>query len=307
LLARPSGTFVNAHNDVIPQWLCVVIYLLRVLDDDPHAGDVQPQLLDRIDALRVLRADTPEERGRLLEQIGGPGRVEQDIVRQLALTKPLWQPAEFDEAHRIAMKALEVLDRNGVRGAPMPRLLGPLKPVVGVVVQLVTRWIVRGYQNNLAGAIRRLYERREAQSIWGSPAHVMLRRARINAVQVEHGLRSNPIGIPGFLLGGAVLSGLFSLIAQGVAAAVQSPLGRIIVGLFVFVLLSGLSWVALFAASIARRRIRLCTEQPMQVLWDVLGAAGDPPRDHSFKFSLVAIVLLALSVLAIPIVVSAIV
>ncbi len=81
-------------------------------------------------------------------------------------------------------------------------------------MQLVTRLIVRGYQNNVASAIRKLYERREANSIWGSPAHVLLRRARINAVQVEQGLRSNPVGVPGFLLGGAALSGLFSLIAD---------------------------------------------------------------------------------------------
>lgn len=39
----------------------------------------------------------------------------------------------------------------------------------------------------------------------------------------------------------------------------------------------------------------------------MIGAAGDPPRDHSFKFSIVAIVLLAASVLAIPIVVSALI
>lgn len=278
-----------------------------MLDHDPHAGDAEPRLLDRIDALRILRADTEDEKGRLLEQLGGASLVDQDIVRQLAKPKPLWQPEQFDEAHRMAMKALEVLDRNGVRGATMPRLFGPLAPVVGVVVQLVTRWIVRGYQNNLVGSIRRLYERREAQSIWGSPAHVLLRRARIQVTQIEQGLRSNPVGVPGFLLGGAALSGLFSLIAQGVTAAVGSTTGRVVVGVAVCVLLSGLSWVALFAAGVARRRIRLSTDQPMKVLWDVVGAAGPPPRDHSYKFAVIAIALLALALAAIPIVVSAIV
>lgn len=282
-------------------------YRADVPDHDPHAGDVTPGLLDRIDALRILRADTEEEKGRLLEQLGGRGRVDQDIVRELAKPKPLWQPDQFDEAHRMAMKSLEVLDRNGARSAPMPKYLGPLKPVVGYVAQLVTRWIVRGYQNNLVGAIRRIYERREAQSIWGSPAHVMLRRARINATQIEQGLRANPIGVPGFLLGGAVLSGLFSLVAQGITAAIGSATGRIVIGVVAFVLLSGLSWVALFAAGVARRRIRLSTDQPMKVLWDVIGAAGNPPRDHSYKFAVIAIVLLVLAVAAVPIVVSAIV
>lgn len=157
------------------------------LDHDPHAGEDDPQLLDRIDALRVLRANSNEEKGALLEEIGGPGKVEQEIVSELSKIKPLWLPDEFPEAHRMAMRSLEVLDRNGVRGAPMPSVIGPLKPVVGFIVQLVTRWIVRGYQNSLASNIRKLYERREANSIWGSPAHRMLRRSRINAEQVEQG------------------------------------------------------------------------------------------------------------------------
>ncbi len=63
-----------------------------MLDHDPHAGDAEPELLDRIDALRVLRANSPEEKGRLLEEIGGSGRVEQDIVDELAKIKPSGNP-----------------------------------------------------------------------------------------------------------------------------------------------------------------------------------------------------------------------
>lgn len=269
-------------------------------DPVPHEGE----FLDRIDALRVLRAATPEEKGRLLEEIGGPGKVEQEIVSQLSKIRPVWQPQRFPEAHRMVMRSLEVLDRNGVRGAPMPGAFGPLKPVVGYVVQLVTRWIVRGYQNSLASNVRKLYERREANSIWGSEDHVILRRARINAVQVEQGLRSNPVGVPGFLLGGAVLSGLFSLIGNLISRLVEDTVGRIILGVVLGGLLLGLSWVALFAASIARRRIRLTTQQPVQVLYDVIGAAGEPPKDHSYKFAVIAIVLLVLASLAIPVAVS---
>lgn len=275
------------------------------LDHDPHAGPDEPELLDRIDALRVLRADSPEEKGRLLEEIGGPGQAEQDIVDQLAKVKPLWQPAEFPEAHRMVMRSLEVLDRNGVRGAPMPRAVGPLKPVAGFAVQLVTRWIVRDYQNKLASDIRKLYERREANSIWGSPAHVVLRRARINAVQVEQGLKSNPIGVPGFLLGGAVVSGVFSAIGEALGNAIDDATSRLVFGAVVGLLLFALSWVAIYAASIARRRIRLTTQQPVQALWDTIGAAGDPPRDHSYLFALIALVLLAVAALAIPLIASA--
>ena len=173
------------------------------------------------------------------------------------------------------------------------------------MVQLVTRWIVRGYQNSLATNIRKLYERREANSIWGSPAHVLLRRARINAVQVAQGFTSNPLGVPGFLLGGAVLSGVFSAIGGAVTSAVEDDVGRIVLGAVFAAVLVSLSWVAIYAASIARRRIRLTTDQPIRALWDTIGAAGDPPRDHSYHFALIAIILLIRAALAVPIVVSA--
>jgi hypothetical protein len=163
---------------------------------------------------------------------------------------------------------------------------------------------VRGYQNNLAGTIRKLYERREANAVWGSEEHVLLRRARINAVQVEQGLRSNPVGLPGFLIGGAALSGLFSVIGRGLSSAFQNEISRIALGIAIGLVMLGLSWVALYAASVARRRIRLTTQQPVQALYDVIGAAGSPPRDQSYLFAVVAIVLLLLAALAIPIVVS---
>src|SRR3954451_12650445 len=99
-------------------------------------------LLDRIDALRVLRADTPQEKGAILEQIAGRGKPEQDIVKELSKVRPLWRPDRFEEAHRLAMRSLEVLDRNGTRVPKLPRL-GPLRPVAAYVVQQMIRWIVR--------------------------------------------------------------------------------------------------------------------------------------------------------------------
>jgi hypothetical protein len=268
--------------------------------EEDRAGE----LLDHIDALRVFRADTPEEKERLLEEIAGTGRVEQDIVDQLSKVRPLWRPLEFSAAHRMMMRSLEVLDRNGVRRAPMPRWLGPVRPVVAYIVQLVTRWIVRDYQNNLASSVRRLYERREANCEWGSADHVLLRRARINAVQVEQGLKSRRVGLPGFLVGGVVLSGLFSLIGRGMSAAIGNRIARVVITLLVVAILLGLSWVAIKAASIARKRIRLSTDQPARVLYDAIGAAGNPPHDRSYQFAVLAIIFLLLAVLAIPVVVS---
>ncbi|MEM9040237.1 MAG: hypothetical protein AAGD33_10125 [Actinomycetota bacterium] len=268
-------------------------------DVDPHAGLDDPQLLDRIDALRVLRAPDHEEKGRLLEEIGGPGKVEQEIVSELSKVKPMWRPDLFDEAHRMAMRSLEVLDRNGSRNAKLPRL-GPITPIAQYIVQQLTRWIVKGYVNGLVTTIRKLYERREANSIWGSPAQVMLRRARINAEQVEQGFKGNPIGIPAFLLGGAFITSALSAIVNLVRAALDNTIGVVIVGSVTIAVLAALSWAAIYAAAVSRRRIRLTTDQPIQALWDTIGAAGNPPRDQSYNFAVLAIVLLVLAVVVIP-------
>lgn len=263
-------------------------------------GIVDDLLLDRIDALRVLRAGSNEEKGTILEQIAGRGKAEQDIIKEISKIRPLWRPDRFEEAHRMAMRSLEVLDRNGARPAKLPRL-GPLKPIVEYVVQQMTRWIVKGHQNTLVTRIRKMYERREANSEWGSPEHHMLRRARIDAARVEPGYKGNPLGLPTFLLGGAILS----TIASGVQALVEMAIDagtapKIILFSVLFVLFGFLAWASLYSAGVARRRIRLSTDQPMKALWETVGAAGNPPKDGSYDFAVYAIVLLVLAWVLVP-------
>jgi hypothetical protein len=257
-------------------------------------------VLDRIDSLRVLRADTQSEKDQLLEQIAGRGKPEQDIVRELAAVRPLWRPDRFEEAHRWAMRALEVLDRNGNRAPQLPKL-GPLRPVAAYVVQIMTRYIVKGYQNRLITAIRRLYERREANSAWGTPEHSMLRRARLDAARVEPGYKGNPLGVPTFLLGGAVLSSVVSGLQALVRWAIKGGAGIVVFTALAGLLFLGLAWCALRSAGVARRRIRLSTEQPMKALWETIGAAGNPPRDNSFDFAVYSIVLLVLAWVLVPV------
>ncbi|MEZ5271183.1 MAG: hypothetical protein R2694_02585 [Ilumatobacteraceae bacterium] len=272
-------------------------------DQQPAEGNngrgLDDLLLDRIDALKVLRADTPEEKGRLLEELAGPGKVEQDIVKELSKVRPLWRPDRFEEAHRMAMRSLEVLDRNGARAARMPRL-GPLKPIASYVVEQLTRWIVKGHQNTLVTRIRKMYERREANAEWGSAEHHMLRRARIDASRVEPGYKGNPLGLPTFLLGGAILSSIFSGLQAGIRWALDGTVSVVVLAVSVVLLLAFLSWAALFAAGVARRRIRMSTDQPMKALWETVGAAGNPPKDGSYDFAVYAIVLLVLSLILVP-------
>jgi len=259
-----------------------------------------PELLvDQIDALRVLRADTDEEKGRLLEQIGGKGIVEQEMVSQMSAIRPLHHPDRFEEAHRIMMRGIEVLDRNGPRPAKVPNV-GPLRPIAQWLVQQVTRWIVKSHLNRLTGRICGLYEKREANSDWGTREHAMLRRARLDARRVQANSSGNALGLPTFLLGGAALTSVGSGLQSLARTAMDSTLGISILGFIAVFVLGALSWVALYSAGVARRRIRLSTDQPMRALWETIGAAGKPPRDESYNFAVYAIVLLVLAWIVIP-------
>ena len=259
-----------------------------------------PELLvDQIDALRVLRAETDEEKGRLLEQIGGKGLVEQEMVSQMSAIKPLHHPDRFEEAHRMMMRGIEVLDRNGPRPATVPNV-GPLRPIAQWLVQQVTRWIVKSHLNRLAGRICGLYEKREANSDWGTREHAMLRRARLDARRVQANSTGNALGLPTFLLGGAALTSIASGLQSLTRSAMDSTLGVSILGFIAVFVLGALSWVALYSAGVARRRIRLSTDQPMKALWETIGAAGRPPRDESYNFAVYAIILLVLAWIVVP-------
>jgi hypothetical protein len=111
--------------------------------------------------------------------------------------------------------------------------------------------------------IRKLYERREANAVWGSTEHHQLRRARIEAARVE----------PGPCRRGRRRDEL---------------------------LFGSLAWAALYAAGVPRRRIRLSTDQPMNALYESLGAAGDAPRDESHNFAVSAIVLVLVAAVVVP-------
>jgi hypothetical protein len=274
-----------------------------IIDATEHpVRSLDELVLDRIDALQVLRARTPEEKGRILEEIGGRGKAEQDIVNEISKPKPLWRPDRFEEAHRLAMRSIEVLDRNGARTATMPRL-GPLKPIAQWLVQLITRWIVKNHQNSIITKIRKLYERREASAEWGTPEHHMLRRARINAVQVEKGFKADALGLPTFLLGGAFLTTLLSGLQTIARNALSSGVGTIVFGAIMAIVLAAIAWAALFGAAVSRRRIRLSTDQPLKALWETIGACGKPPRDASYDFALYAIILTILAWIIVPFVI----
>ena len=272
--------------------------------DEQKPTDDRPLVLDelskQLEQFRILRtgADT-DATERLLDQLGAQDPVEEQIVLELSAQRPLAHPERFTEAHVLAMRSLEVLDRNGARAPKVPGI-GPLKPIAEFGVQFVTRFLVRNYESDLANGIRNLYVRRLAWCAPDDPSRLPLLRARLDAEKVSATYQGNPIGIPTFVLGGAVISGL----ASGLRIIGDAALGsRLAAGFAVgaaFVVLGVLSWMILRGAAVAHHRIRTTTEAPVRALWETIGRCGDPPEDDAQTFAVYAIILTVIGWLLIP-------
>src|SRR5690349_10300612 len=132
------------------------------------------ELSSRLESLRLFREHNDAEVNAVLEQFGSSGVIEDQMLKELSSRLPLKHPARFDEAHRRAMRALEVFDRNGARrpsALKVPRLI---KPVADKVVQLLITAIVRSHQKRLVRDLRQLYALREANSPVGSDDYQLL-------------------------------------------------------------------------------------------------------------------------------------
>ncbi len=212
---------------------------------------VLDELSERLTKFRLLSKDDTKGADEILGELGARGKAEQDIISELAKRRPLYLPGRFDEAHRLAMRSLEVLDRNGARAAKLPPL-GFLQPVASVLVQLVARFIVRNYQAEVINAIRNLYLRREAQCAPRSEERFLVRRARIDAERVAPTLKKNPVGVPAFLLGGAFIGSVLSSIGRAASNASSSKGGIVILAVLLFLLTAALSWIVIRGAAVAR-------------------------------------------------------
>lgn len=260
-------------------------------DADDERGLILDELGDRLDAFKALSKNDEAGADALLDGFEVSGKVEKDIVFELSARKPLYLPGRYEEAHRLAMRSLEVLDRNGARPPKLPAL-GPLQPVASYLVQLVTRFVVRNHQANVVNQIKNLYTRREAQCLPYSTERSMLRRGRIDAEKVAPTLKKNPLGVPTFLLGGAFLSSIISTLGRTAASTTKNKLGLGIAAVVLFLVLLGISWVVLRGSAVARKRIRLTLDKPLKALYETIGACGKPPKDQSWTFALLSILLI---------------
>ena len=259
---------------------------------------VSEHLVDPAEAVRLLLAkDT--DRGAMIERYSHTGNAERDIAAELEMIVPLAQPELFVEAHRSTLYAIEVLDRNGGRPPTLPRL-GPLRPLASIIVGLLTRWIANGHQRRLITAMRRLYERREAMTAPGSPEHSMLMRARLQTSRLEGDYRGASAALPAFIVGGAAFSTMTGVAERIFFGISSSVVWRIVFGVLLVSIMFGLGWSVLRAAAVARRRIRMTTDAPSELLWAVIGSCGKPPRDQSYAFAAVAMAITMISWLAVP-------
>ncbi len=113
-------------------------------------------------------------------------------------------------------------------------------------------------------------------------------------------------GLPRSLLGGAVVSGLVSAGSQlGVLSSGGGPVW-IALGLAAALIFAAIAWVILQGAAVAHRRSRLMIHEPLDALWETIGACGNPPRDDSLTFATVGIVLTAVAWIVTPVAVAVI-
>jgi len=260
----------------------------------PAAGTAAdgPEILDdlreHLRQFRLLYDNGDAATDAYLNSLGGSGRVEGEMVRELAATRPIAFPDRVPEAHAVAMRALEVLARNGAR-QPSQLKLGPLTGPARFFVQKVIQYIVRKFQSQVVDSLRDLYSRRLGWVPAGDPSRQVLIRARLDVERSLPAFKKNAGGVPAFLVGGAAVSSLTQVARGAASAAGGSRAGVIVAVIASSVLLGAASWTILHGAAIARRRIKLAMDRPLAALWETIGWCGKPPRDSSKPFAIIAI------------------
>jgi len=180
-----------------------------VADEGQGKSDnlILDELTDQLDrTFRLLRGDADEAADLAFARVRIDTTAEARLLSELAERAPLEHPDRFTDAHRLAMHALEVLDRDGWRHPRLPRL-GPLHAPAEWAVEFVAQYVVRSYVSDVVRNLARLYARRESQCESDSPERRVLARARIQADRLALGFRGGASGLPTVLIGGAAIPG----------------------------------------------------------------------------------------------------
>jgi hypothetical protein len=263
-------------------------------------GLVLDEFDEKLEAFNALRKSDAIAADLILDQVGATDDVDRQIILELASKRPLGHPDRFPEAHAGAMRALEVLDRNGSGGIRVSGL-GPLAPVAQYIVQQVVHFLVKSHLRNVINNLSNLYSRREAAALEHDPHRPLVTRARNQTDRVAAGYKGNPLGFPTFILGGAFLSTIVGSLQGIILSAVDSLIGQIVLIIALFAVMVAASWALLRGAAIARRRIKLTTDQPLEALYQTIGRCGRPPQDQARVFALIALILMAIAWITVPV------
>jgi hypothetical protein len=284
-----------------------------VADPDQHPArskSVPGLLIDdlaaKLDRFKLLPGGSTADAERVLSGLTPRSPRERTATQELAVRTILAHPERFEEAHHLTVKALEVYDRHGWRSPILPRWLGPLRSLATYPVEIVARIIVKSYARDVSAQMRRLYERREAQCAPDDPERRPLTRARIAMTRLGPDFAGSSSGLPKFLVGGALLSGLASAAKQLGDISGSTALTLAVLGAISFIVVAATSWVIVTGAAVAHRRSMLIMRSPLEALWQTIGACGSPPEDDSLTFATIGILLTAVAWLVTPAVVAVI-
>jgi hypothetical protein len=274
----------------------------RTEAEDGHLLD---DLVEQLDRTRRLLTEGPEGAAEaVLDRRSRRSAEEARLVAELASARPLADPSRFLQAHRMAMRALEIHDRDGWRHVRIVRM-GPATAVVEYLAELVARYVVRSYTHDVARHLSLLYARREAQAVLGSPERNLLVQARteVERVAAGYGGASFPAIVSG-IAAVPVLAGLLRGLGglDWLDGTVQIVIGAIAIAVFGLI-----SYVLLRGAATARQRARLLMDGPLRALWQTIGHAGNPPQDDATTFAAVGIVLTFVGWFVVPVVVAVLV
>lgn len=114
------------------------------------------ELTERLDTLRWFNEQDEASADAVLKRFGSQGPVKDQMLHELSGTAPLRHPEQFEEAHRRAMRALEVFDRNATKLPGKLRIVKFLRPVAAHIVQLLITVVVRTHQKRTIGSMRAL-------------------------------------------------------------------------------------------------------------------------------------------------------
>jgi hypothetical protein len=264
------------------------------MTESSHVGgiprDVDEAWDNPLERLRLLSGDD-DAVASFLDELHVSSPRERELLAELARPTVLARPERFDADHRQAIEALESLRRHGFHGSRAGASLGPFRPVVRWLVELVARYLVVSHVKNVVTQMRNLYWAREMEAPSDSPEFKLLRPARFDAQALVEIMKSREIGVPSFILAGVLLPIVATLWRLLSGFTFENWWVAVLVGLAGVAIGVGLSWIVLRGTALASKRIRISVRQPLQVVWDDVGYCGKPPKDGSRNFAIIAIVL----------------